>query len=653
MLMEKRVNSRLGLVPLDFNLSRPKRSNSPSGLGILHSNLSRPKRSQLTLFVIIGLVIVTGVVLFFVLRDGGTVSLSKEMKPVYDYYVSCLEETSRQGIALLGEQGGFIYSEELGFVPGSSYMPFSSHLDFFGQPIPYWMYVSGNNLLKEQMPSRNFMEGELERYVSERVSYCDFSDFEKQGYDVFVDFQDVDVSANINELDVEVFVKNQIRIYFENQSVFVNNHNLGLNSKLGKFYDLAKDVYDFEKQNMFLENYALDVLRLYAPVTGVEISCEPKIFDENEIREELVNALSSNVGALKLEGDYYTLNTKEGDYFVSNIGRSVDEQVNFVYSPSWFTKVEMQGDLIARPVGLQEGLGILGFCYVPYHFVYDVAFPVLIQFYDSEEIFQFPVVVLINKNQAREALPSVYGESIESEVCNYKNKNLEVYTYDTELNPVEARIRFKCLSSECSVGETKVQGNDAVLNANFPRCVNGFVLASAEGYANSKVIVSTNEQSSVDIILNRLYGVDILLNTNKKALISFVSSEHSATIMYPETKEVQLSEGYYNVSVYVYSESSLVFPAISTKECFDVPEQGILGLVGIEEEKCYDINLPAHEVDVAIVGGGNAQEYFAESQLKSKRLNIGVDLFDTPSSLEELQEGYAEIENSILRLDFG
>jgi len=60
--------------------------------------------------------------------------------------------------------------------------------------------------------------------------------------------------------------------------------------------------------------------------------------------------------------------------------------------------------LIANPVGNQPGLGVLCFCYVPYHFVYNIGYPVLIQVYSGEEIFQFPVAVVVKGNKPREAL---------------------------------------------------------------------------------------------------------------------------------------------------------------------------------------------------------------------------------------------------------
>ena len=125
-------------------------------------------KGQVTLFIIIAILIVGLVVGYFAFRGTlGPSSIPADLRPAYDFYVSCLESTADEGIHLLGEQGGYIEVPE--FEPGSAYMPFSSQLDFLGQPIPYWMYVSGNNLLKEQVPSKTSMVTALEKYVAERI----------------------------------------------------------------------------------------------------------------------------------------------------------------------------------------------------------------------------------------------------------------------------------------------------------------------------------------------------------------------------------------------------------------------------------------------------------------------------------------------------
>ena len=143
------------------------------------------KKGQVTIFIIVAIVVVGGIVAYFALRGGFGESIPTELRPVYDYYISCLEASAQEGVSLLGEQGGHIEIPE--FEPGSAYIPFSSQLSFLGQPVPYWMYVSGNNLLREEVPKKVEMENELENYVAQRIEECDFEDFELAGYDVYVD----------------------------------------------------------------------------------------------------------------------------------------------------------------------------------------------------------------------------------------------------------------------------------------------------------------------------------------------------------------------------------------------------------------------------------------------------------------------------------
>jgi len=642
-------------MPKDKNLGKMKKEGKMDNKAGDRKNLLKTNRAQVTIFIIIAIIIVLGIAVYFILRSPYRQEIPKNMQPVYDYYLSCIESNAQQGIALLGEQGGWINTDELGFIPGSQHMPFSSQLDFFGQAVPYWMYVSGNNLLKEQVPSKSKMEEQLADYIGKRADYCDFSDFAKQGFEVVVDNDGIS-DVSINDLNVDINLKNKIFIYFENESVEVQSHKISVESKLGKFYSLALNAYNFEKSQMFLEKYALDVLRLYAPVDGVELSCSPKTFVKSEIRSALADALEANIGVLKLKGSYYELAGKESNYFVSDIGESVDENVNFIYSSSWPARIEISPEddpLVITPVGLQEGMGILGFCYIPYHLVYDVNFPVLIQFYDEKEIFQFPVSVIIDKNQAREALPTATGVSIEPEVCRYKNQDVSVRTYDSKLNPVEARIRFKCLTTACDIGETSMQGAEAVLNARFPQCVNGFILASAEGYAETKYQISTNEESSADIILNKIYNIKLDLGNVEKALVVFDSPDYSKSILYPDMNSAELIEGYYNISVYAYKNSTLKIPSTTRRQCVNVPKSGVAGVFGIEEEKCFNIETPETEVSFAVVGGGKTADYFTESQLGDAReLNINVPLFKTPQSLDDIQNNYAEVENAVLGVNF-
>lgn len=607
----------------------------------------KSKRAQLTLFVILGIILVAGIVAFFVIKGTGTTSLSKNLEPAYNAYLSCVQERAKEGLNLMGQHAGYIYVDELPFDSGSPYAPSSSQLDFYGAPVPYWLYVSGNNFLKENKPTLSSMESDLSRFVQEGLADCDLSYFNSQG--VYLDISNGSVDVSIEDKKVKLTLNNPVYISFDNESALVSNHEIIINSQMGSFYKTASEIFDSEKNSSFLEDYALDTLRLNAPVTGVEISCSPKIFDEAQIKSNLSSYLENNFAYLKVKGDYYTLHDVANKYFITDLKSSVSENVNFIYSSSWPTKIEMYGDRFVEPVGNQVGMGMLGMCFVPYHFVYDISFPVLVQIYSNDEFFQFPVVVIVKNNQAREALLVDNETSLESPICQTRNQEVSVSTYDLNLNPISANLRFSCLSESCEAGNTQEKLGQATSVIELPQCVNGILTAYAEGYAPSNVIVSTNTQTSADILLKKIHSVEVNLPSVTKATIVFSSKDYSSVINYPESNLVNLVEGQYNISAYVYTNSSIVFPEIKDRKCFEVASSSFAGLLGSTNEQCFDVNIPSQEVETALIGGGRGEDYFIESDLENKKqLNIDIPLFKTPTNLQELQDNYLIWEDSTL-----
>ncbi len=606
------------------------------------------KRGQLTLFIILAIILVAGVAGFFIFKNysGGTVP--KKVSLVYDSYLNCIDGITKEGVAIIGSSGGYIELPD--FEAGSDYMPFSSQLNFLGTGVPYWFYVSGNNLIREKVPTLRSIEEQLENYIGNNIQRCDFSDFEDQGYLIDVDRGSVQVRIRETQIDVEL--DNEIRILFEEDFSRIKEHSVRVNSKIGRFYSLAKNIYQYQKENLFLEFYGLDVLQLYAPTTGVDLKCSPTFFNFQEIKKNLSEAISNNLPYIKLKGSYHQV--KDENYFVKDIGVSVKENVNFLYSTDWPTKIEIYGDEFAQPVGLQEGLGALGFCYVPYHLVYDMNFPVLIQIFDEKETFQFPVSVIIRKNQPREAVYS--GEYLDSnlDVCGNRIQELKVSSYDIYLNPVEADISISCLNSGCSLGRTEISGGEASLIGLAPPCINAIVSASAEGYSRGSAYISTNEEDEVSLVLKKKYSVPLDLgNVPGDAIVRFDGDDYSASVAYPEQKSVELVEGFYNISVFVFGDASLVLPSYTEKKCFNVPSSGIGGLFGSEEERCFETLIPEQTIEGALIGGGNAVDYFVEDDLKNARkLNINVPLFGNPSELEDLTENYIKLEDSFVEIEF-
>ncbi len=609
------------------------------------------KRGQVAIFIIVAVLFIAGIGAVVLLSKSGISPVgSKEFKPVVEYISECVAESVRLGGEILGEQGGYIEMSE--FETGSAHSPTGSQLDFLGTPVAYWKYVSGNGIEREQMPTKRQMQEQLGEFVLARSNECELSEFRKKGFEIDFSINDAEILIDKNEIRFDV--DTELKMAFGEKTASVEKISGKVESKLGSFYAKALEIYNKEKSEMFLENYAVDALRLYAPVDGVELGCGAKMWKFSDVESELKNSFEANIQAINTAD-------KSQDYFAKRFSAGSGEGIRFLYSRNWPTKIEVSGEkvsngvLIAEPIGMQEGFGILGFCYVPYHFVYDILFPALIQIYDDDELFQFATGVVIEKNKARQGVIAD-AEEFESNLCKFKNEQATIYTYNAELEPVEADISFRCLGESCDIGKTASDGKEAVLSAEVPQCVNGAVFASAEGYAGKKQSVSTNQRASVELILDKLYNVTLEIDSNGRelselAVVNFVSAENTISIAWPETKVVRLSEGEYEISLMSYKNGSILIPASTENKCVKTARPGLLGILGQTKEKCFDATIPAQTLNNVVSGGGRAKAYFLPSQLAKGKIKIITPAVKTPTSLEELQNAYIEIENNKLLIE--
>jgi hypothetical protein len=604
------------------------------------------KKGQVTIFIIIGILLVAGVVTFLWLRGNlSVVNVPASIQPAYTAFVSCLEDKTNLGIKSLESQAGYIDLPK--FEPGNSFMPFSSQLNFFGSQIPYWYYVSGNNIQKTQIPTKINMEQSLAAFINDNIRDCNYNDYYEQGFDIVQAEPTATVTINNNEVNVNL--KMDMTINYKNDTTIIRNHKTIIKSKLGSLYNSAKTIYDKEQKELFLEDYAIDNLRLYAPVDGTELTCSPKIWNADEVFGNIKSAVETNTLALSTQSP----KTTTEKYFY--VDAKISDSVRFINSKDWASSFEVnpsdENIMIANPVGNQQGLGILGFCYISYHFVYNIKYPILVQVYNGDETFQFPMAIIIQGNKARTATNGS-AESVSSDLCPYKNTMQTISTYNTNLNVIPALISYECLGQTCLIGNS----SSGTLTTKFPQCNNGYVIARANGYQETRYLYSTVSSGSASVIMNKLYPLNVNLklsgqNYNSQAMIYFDSASDSKVVSYPQQKTVQLTEGDYNISVYIYRNSSINFPATTRKECTKIASTGIGGLFGLTEEKCFDVKLPQQIITNSLAGGGKQSYYFFEDDLKNfKSIEINAGSFSVPNTLDELQKNYLTFDTKELEV---
>jgi len=128
-------------------------------------------KAQVTLFIIIGVIILLSIVtvIYFTTRIT-VVPLEEEIvipadiKPVYDFITECTYDIAKQGIIRAGLQGGYVtMPPAIARVP-TSYVS----VDPFGVvKVPYWYYDG-----EDRTPSLSAVQREVALFVRDNLNQC-------------------------------------------------------------------------------------------------------------------------------------------------------------------------------------------------------------------------------------------------------------------------------------------------------------------------------------------------------------------------------------------------------------------------------------------------------------------------------------------------
>tara|TARA_Y100000310_G_scaffold213829_1_gene214838 strand:+ start:14200 stop:14937 length:738 start_codon:yes stop_codon:yes gene_type:complete len=180
----------------------------------------KEKKGQLTIFIIIAIFIIGGVLIFFVLKTGLIKQpLSPEAENIYSLVQSCIEQEGIKTIYTIGKNGGYFFPPEFSTESGVTY------------------YYSGG---KSYMPSKEEIENEISFYLSEILFFCTRN---------FVDFQDLEIKQR--EIKTETEIKNEevvlninypITIIKEESTSVIEDFKLEIPVRLGIVYDSVAEI---------------------------------------------------------------------------------------------------------------------------------------------------------------------------------------------------------------------------------------------------------------------------------------------------------------------------------------------------------------------------------------------------------------------------
>lgn len=407
------------------------------------------KRAQVTLFIVVGLVILALVFGFLVLREKSITTevgvpeisdVPAELRPVHNFINDIIYETAVEGLEILGLQGGWISIDDAS-LSGQSFFVHpdetnSEVLTLHHMNVPYWYFMSSPNdcisncefstkgrpVLRSQTenpanrpPDDNSVESQLDRYLEKNLkSRLDFgfAALKRQGYDVTGE-GNIGAITIIGEGDLSVSISYKVTIEGGEGEGKLDQFFVRIPLNLQEFYDLASEIIEAEVSYNFLDNLFLNWITLFQGITnelpppsGMEIGGTPATWIFSNVKNFIqYDLFVPFIPAIQLQDTKnYKANTIEGDedsnlYRIRSgimtslepkfLTKPYDLSVNFFYHPDWdiYLNVEPRDGQIIRSDNLENNfLNMLSFSLQTYSFFYDVSVPILIIMRDDDAL---------------------------------------------------------------------------------------------------------------------------------------------------------------------------------------------------------------------------------------------------------------------------
>lgn len=491
--------------------------------------LFQSKKAQVTIFIILGLILLLALVLIIALKQELVTFKPGEIIPTQkgkmeQFLTSCIEQVGNDALARIGAQGGYINVPADIASDGNKHLKRSSFL-----VVPYWAYGATINI-----PPLDFIKRELDAYLEQKIRECLVNtDAFREAYDI-VEKSEIDADAQFVDSKVLFNVHWIIEVRNKAGEVITEliDHTGESPVKLKRIHKLASRIVEKEMESLKVEDITQDLLALEhpdVPTAGIEISCSKKEWDVNKVKQRVQDLLRINIRELQIKGtdiiEYPEELTYYQNHYLWDIGEeyqddelsavfNFDQQYPFIFGVTPLAGTKMKSSQLG-------GSDLLSFlCIQTWKFTYDVVFPVSVQIRDDTGYnFNLAFTVHLIKNTPNRgevtSRPSYFVNTVTDEdYCRNLNIPMSVRTFELVQNeqtgiysrePLEdVNTSFTCLRYKCGMGTTEYRadlGDIAAYTKNFPYCVGGILRGVKEGYKEDWERVVTEAGKEVELEL--------------------------------------------------------------------------------------------------------------------------------------------------------
>lgn len=602
------------------------------------------KRGQITVFVILGLLILIAVSVYWYSTYVRVVEpvlveekVPREIVPVYEFIRSCLQSVAKEGLLAMGFQGGFI---SIPPVIDRNHRAFLQ-LDPSGvAKIPFWFYEG-----EDRAPSISYMEKELGVFVRDSLQGC-IGNFESLKPQFFVkSLEEIRPRVSFGQKDVVVEANWPLQI---DTAGFSTKHDLfvaRVDVPMRAVWELANSTIVAENKLQFFENLTVNLMAAdpEIPMDGLEFECGVKRWPLPVIRERLQDLLFYNIPSVRVENtNYVPFQASRRTYETVAKGRSklladldagkkpvfptdvpddsyeffnllmhvgaspTDLKIGFSYDSEWgllLNAKPREGFVLKSNLMRGPSKWLRYLCMNQYHFVYDIVYPVLVTIRSDDALrgegylFQFAFPVLVSENAGDRKFfgfrrfdsseyPADYCERLTDRVVSLRAKGF-VPGVPVALELDNANFSYQCRDEDCLLGSVQPQEGHYQLITRVPHCGNPVIVANRDGYLSNKGVLIGSDRE-LELFLHKLGKFEVEVVKHK----FFAEENRLASSEKLGKNEI--------VSVYVSLRNGTLDQVI------EFPQNESQFLEFVEADMNYDITIMLRDIFGNVIGGYSA-----------------------------------------------
>lgn len=529
------------------------------------------KRGQITVFIIIGIIILIaiGTTLYLTTREKAgeyeaarprVAEIPTEIQPLKDLVESCIQRLATDGLKRIGDSGGYIDTTQFSVNPVSPTDGDAAEFSPGAKPIiAYWWYMKSPNKCEEncifdtkrpplyRSEGSTSIETQLDEYITKNMKNC-LGNFEAYKKCRVQELGEPKVTTNIAEQDVFFIGKYPLRAVCEGQTFDIEDSYVTIDLNFKEIYNLSSELASFENTDRILEQVTKNLISTFGeidpaklpPMRSFQIG-PPKpgqFWIKYDVLDKIKTILVSYIPFIQPSGvmnyNYIAAPEEARDpelyeniynrqFLVPINGTHPTLEARFMYFDWWqpYFDLNCNGQLC-------QADSASNFAFIPmtmnrYTFAYDLSYPVLVEVRNPNAFNRqgYSFKFLLEQNMRNSdafttdfKLIKPVAAGAPSMFCDPNQKtsgriNITVKDGINLQGADQATISYICGNNNCNLGLT----DKGKFISQFPRCIGGTLRITKQGYATYSALLDilNEEPMNIEVMLEPVRTMNVTI----------------------------------------------------------------------------------------------------------------------------------------------